>query len=316
MSLPPPARGARRDWSELPRHVVVELEGALGGEIVAAETQPGGFSPGVAARLILENGRRVFVKAVAHEPNPSSPDFHRREALIVGAMPATAPVPRLLWTLDEGAEGWVVLALEDVDGREPLQPWRADELERVLVAVDELRAVLTPSPVDAGSAGAALEAQINSWHLVAAEIPAALDEWSRRHLDKLVDLERGIADAVAGETLLHFDLRADNILLARDRVHFVDWPHASVGVPWLDGVAFAPSVAMQGGPDPETLLRRWPTAAEADPEAVTTAVASIAGFFTYRSLLPPPPGLPTLRSFQAAQGEVARRWLGERAGWR
>jgi hypothetical protein len=316
VSLPPPARGARRDWSELPRHVVVELEGALGGEIVAAETQPGGFSPGVAARLILENGRRAFVKAVAHEPNPTSPDFHRREARIVGAMPTTAPVPRLLWTLDEGAEGWVVLALEDVDGREPLQPWRPDELERVLVAVDELRAALTPSPVDAGSAAAALEAQINSWHLVAAEIPAALDEWSRHHLDKLVDLERGIANAVAGETLLHFDLRADNILLARDRVYFVDWPHASVGVPWLDGVAFAPSVAMQGGPDPETLLRRWPTAAEADPEAVTTAVASIAGFFTYRSLLPPPPGLPTLRSFQAAQGEIARRWLGERAGWR
>jgi hypothetical protein len=313
--LPPPARGARRDWSELPGHVVAALKSALGGEIVAAETQPGGFSPGVAARLVLEDGRGAFVKAVAHEPNPTSPDFHRREARIVGAMPAAAPVPRLLWTLDEGAEGWVVLAFEDVDGREPLQPWRPDELEHVLVGVDELCAVLTPSPVDAGSAGAALEAQINSWHLVAADSPVELDDWSRRHLDKLVDLERAIADAVAGETLLHFDLRADNILLARNRVYFVDWPHASVGAPWLDGVAFAPSVAMQGGPDPESLLRRWPTAAEADPQAITTAVASIAGFFTYRALLPPPPGLPTLRSFQAAQGAVARTWLAQRAGW-
>jgi hypothetical protein len=312
MSLPPPARGARRKWSELPRHVVAALERALGSRIVAAVSQPGGFSPGIAARITLEGGRRAFVKAVAHEPNPSSPDFHRREASIVAAMPDAAPVPRLLWTLDEGADGWVVLALEDVNGREPSQPWRPDELQRVLAGVENLVAVLTPSPVETTSAGAALESGINSWHLLVADPPAALDDWSRRHLERLAELERPIAESVAGDTLLHFDLRADNILLARDRVYFVDWPHASVGAAWLDCVAFAPSVAMQGGPEPEDLLRRWPAAAGADDSAVTTAVASVAGFFTYRSLLPPPPGLPTLRSFQAAQGEVARRWLAVR----
>jgi Ser/Thr protein kinase RdoA (MazF antagonist) len=34
-----------------------------------------------------------------------------------------------------------------------------------------------------------------------------------------------------------------------------------------------------------------------------------ADYFTERSLQPPPPGLPTVRQFQAAQGEVTRRWL-------
>lgn len=316
MSVPPPARGARRDWSELPRHVVSALEAALGGEIVAAETQPGGFSPGIAARVVLGGGERAFVKAVAHEPNPESPDFHRREARIIDALPAIAPAPRLRWTLDEGPEGWVVLALEDVDGREPSLPWRPDELDRVLAAVDQLHASLTPSPVDAGSAGAVLEENVNAWHLLAVNTPAGLDAWSRRHLEELVELERAVAGAVAGETLLHFDLRADNILLARDRVFFVDWPHATVGASWLDGVAFAPSVAMQGGPEPEALLRRWPSAVKADHQAVSCAVASVAGFFTYRALLPPPPGLPTLRPFQAAQGEVARQWLAQRLGWK
>ena len=316
MTLPPPARGARRDWSELPHQIVSALEGALGGEIVAAETQPGGFSPGVAARVVLAGGRRVFVKAVAHEPNRESPAFHRREARILGAMPAAAPAPRLLWSLDEGAEGWVVLALEDVEGREPSLPWRSDELDRVVAAVAELHAALTPSPADAGSAGAVLEERVNSWHLLAADTPGDVDDWSRRHLDELVELERVAAGAVAGETLLHFDLRADNILLARDRVYFVDWPHARVGASWLDAVAFAPSVAMQGGPQPEALLGGWPTANEADQHSVTAAVASVAGFFTYRALLPPPPGLPTLRSFQAAQGEVARQWLAQRTGWK
>jgi Phosphotransferase enzyme family len=315
VSLPPPARGVRRDWSELPRHIVRALEEALDGEVVSAETQPGGFSPGIASIVELHDGRRTFVKAVAHEPNPSSPVLHRREARVVGAMPAAAPVPRLLWSFDEGAEGWVVLALDAVDGHEPAQPWRANELERVLAGVNVLCDALTPAPLDLGSASAALIDGINSWHLLASDTPAELDDWSRRHLAQLVELERSAAAAVAGETLLHFDLRADNILLARDRVYFVDWPHARIGPPWLDCVAFAPSVVMQGGPQPEELLRRWPGAAEAEHDAVTAAVASVAGFFTHRALLPPPPGLPTLRSFQAAQGEVARRWLAERAGW-
>jgi hypothetical protein len=40
--------------------------------------------------------------------------------------------------------------------------------------------------------------------------------------------------------------------------------------------------------------------------------AAVAGFFTVCALEPPPPGLPTLRPFQAAQAEVARAWLAER----
>ncbi|WP_212648315.1 hypothetical protein [Deinococcus hopiensis] len=43
-------------------------------------------------------------------------------------------------------------------------------------------------------------------------------------------------------------------------------------------------------------------------------LASVAGYFTERALQPPP-GLPTVRAFQAAQGEIARAWLGRLTGW-
>src|SRR5438552_9903126 len=39
-----------------------------------------------------------------------------------------------------------------------------------------------------------------------------LDPWSRLHLDQLADLEATWADHAAGDTLLHADLRADNLL--------------------------------------------------------------------------------------------------------
>ena len=44
-------------------------------------------------------------------------------------------------------------------------------------------------------------------------------------------------------------------------------------------------------------------------EQVVPVVAAIAGYFAERGRLPDPPGLPTLRPFQRAQGEVANAWL-------
>jgi hypothetical protein len=110
-------------------------------------------------------------------------------------------------------------------------------------------------------------------------------------------------------------VRADNILLTDDRVWFVDWPHACVGAAWVDVVCFAPSVAMQGGPTPEEVIARHPACRTAEPAEITATVAALAGYFTHRALQPPPPGLPTVRAFQAAQGVVARRWLAQRTGW-
>ena len=119
-----------------------------------------------------------------------------------------------------------------------------------------------------------------------------------------------------GNTLLHFDMRADNILLTPEKVWFVDWPQACTGAAWVDVVFFAPSVTMQGGPPPEEVIASHPSVHSADPTAVTAVIAALAGYFTQRALQPPPPGLPTLRPFQAAHGRVARRWLAERTGWK
>jgi aminoglycoside phosphotransferase (APT) family kinase protein len=316
---PPPAEGVRLPWTAVPAHLRALAERQLGSAVGTATSQPTGFSPGVAARLQLADGRRVFAKAVGPEPNPGAPAIHRREAQVVAALPAAAPVPRLLWSYDDPDTGWVLLLFEEVAGHGPAQPWRADELERVLAALVELGAALTPAPLAPPAvkrAGEAFATQLCGWGLLLAEGQAArnrLDAWSARHLEALAALEAGAPAAVAGDTLLHFDVRADNLLLTPERVWFVDWPLACVGAPWVDVVFFAPSVAMQGGPPPEALIARHPAARAADPAALTAVVASVAGFFTQRALQPPPPGLPTVRAFQAAQGAVARAWLAQRA---
>ena len=152
-AAPPPAEGVRVHWDGLPSRIRAAIEGWLGSPVISAVTQPGGFSPGLAARLQAADGRRVFAKAVGPELNPDAPRFHRREGRIVAALPSSAPVPRLLWLYDEGsteaADGWVVLVFEDIEGRHPTLPWRLDELDRVLDALDALAVSLTPSPLPA-----------------------------------------------------------------------------------------------------------------------------------------------------------------------
>lgn len=81
-----------------------------------------------------------------------------------------------------------------------------------------------------------------------------LDPWSRTHLDQLAELEAVWAHHAAGDTLVHADIRADNLLMTERGVVVVDWPWACRGAAFADVVLFAPSVAMQGGPQPADLI--------------------------------------------------------------
>lgn len=225
-------------------------------------------------------------------------------------------MPRLRWTYDDG--DWVVLAFDDIDGRLPHTPWRADELQQVLDLLAVLGESLTPSPIDVEPAATQLAHLFGRWRVLAENEHdrAQLDpEWAAR-ADELAELESSWADAVTGDTLVHCDVRADNVLLTADGAYLVDWPWATRGARWVDLVAFLPSVAMQGGPDPESIWRAHPVRRGVDEEAVDVFIAALAGFFTHQALQPAPDGLPTVRAFQAAQGVTARAWLAQRRGWR
>jgi hypothetical protein len=285
----------------------------LGAQVVEAVTQPTGFSPGVAARLRLSDGRRVFLKAVSASANPDTPDIHRREARILAAMPPTAPIARLLWSYDD--QGWVALCLEDVGGRHPHEPWTEEDVSLVIAAATKMARELTPSPIDVDwTAAHAFATNINGWQVALHRCEHRLDEWSSRNLSRLAKLESRAQDAAAGSTLLNFDIRADNILISGERVCFVDWPWARTGAWWIDLLLMAPSVAMQGGPGPEDFLRRLDLR-EVAKDSIDAVICAMAGYFVVRALDPPPPGIPTVRAFQAAQGVVAVGWLRDRLGW-
>ncbi|MFF9494361.1 phosphotransferase [Streptomyces flaveolus] len=308
----PATAGARMDWWALPASVRRGIEASLGSPVENAVTQAGGFSPGVAARVRLVDGRRVFVKAAGPEPNPDTPDLHRAEARITAALPVTAPVPALLMALD----------LEDVDGKMPAQPWQPDELQRVLAATTELSVLLDPSPIEVATVADRFGEEFQGWRQLAAaftegvEDLAWLGSWAQRNLGRLADREAAWSTAAAGSALIHGDLRADNVLLTDDCVIFIDWPWAAVGASWFDIVLMGPSVIMQDTPDAMRFLDQHLCARAADPDDVTSVLIALTGYFLRQSMQTPPPGLPTVRGFQRAQGEAALDWVRERTRWR
>jgi Ser/Thr protein kinase RdoA (MazF antagonist) len=230
----------------------------------------------------------------------------RAEARITAALPAIAPTPRLLGSFDDGE--WVVLVLEDVDGRHPRTPWVEDELDATMAALRKLAETLTPSPVpDAPRAADILRADFGGWAKIAADPPADLDPWAAAHLDQLrAAADRGLAAIATGDTLTHCDIRADNLLVRADgEIIFVDWPAGAVGPDWLDTVLLAVNVIVHGGAG-DRLLR------DVDPRQATGVIAGLAGYFAYIGRLPPPPAIPTVRAFQRAQADALLPWLHDR----
>ncbi len=231
--------------------------------------------------------------------------MHRQEAVITAALPADAPAPKLIGTHDDG--DWIALVLTDVDGRHPSWDSPAD-VAAVRAALADLARALTPCPIEVRAARDLLEPDFTGWHRLRDDPPARLDPWVAGHLDELCrHAEHGL-DALAGDTLVHTDIRADNLLISDDgTVTVVDWPHGCRGPAWLDTLLLLVNIRLHGGHADLTAL-------DAGRDDLIGALAGLGGFFSDAARRPAPPGLPSLREFQQAQADVVVAWLRELSG--
>lgn len=302
---------SRIRWDQLPPEVRDGVEHILGEPVASTQSQPGGFSPGSADRVVLSSGRRAFVKAVSAGVNPSSMELHRREAAVTAALPAGVSAPKILGKYDDGT--WVALVLADVAGRHPQEPWQQSELARVLGTLADMGRLELPAEAPMPPYQESLEGAFRGWEKLLARPLADMPAWAGEHLGELAGLARAGLAALAGDALVHGDLRADNILLTADGTVFLDWPWAARGAPWVDALSVLLNVKTL---DPAANVDQWlaghPVFAGAAPEAVSAVLAGWAGYFLDMSRRPAPPGIPTLRAFQRKQADVLISWLEER----
>jgi len=248
----------------------------------------------VAIRNVAErdDGRTAFVKLGAEEPTST---FLRLEGRFYEAI--SAPFMPELLAYDETDPP--LLVLEDLSGGRWPPPWTDSSIEAVRMALGAVAA--TPPPGFVSRVEDDRESLVGGWATIERDpepflsLGACSPEWLETSLPAL---KRAAERApIEGDELLHLDVRSDNICLADRGAVLVDWNWACVGNPELDLAAWLPSLQLEGGPAPETIL----------PDAAGFA-ALLAGFFGARAGLPPPRTAPHVRPIQLAQLGVALPW--------
>jgi aminoglycoside phosphotransferase len=294
------AAGVRLPYEKMPVSVRDWVERALGSAVVSASTQQGGFSPGVAARLVTASGRRAFVKAVGTSLNPKTPELFRQEITAMQAIGPLPLAPQLYDVYDDG--DWVGMLFEDIDGRLPAHPWEQADAERVLDAVAELTDALDPSPwPDAPVIAVRSHDFLSRWNNV-LEDGLAVPSWMEGRVEEFAELaQTGLRALAEGKALAHYDLRADNIILTDDRVVFIDWAHPGLGPRWTD------RVILQAEMRASVVLPELP-----DDIGITGFITAVAGGLWWGAAQPAPPGLPTIRTWQRESALVHLGWVRDR----
>lgn len=310
-SSPLRAVGVRTDYSDIPAAVRDWVEQQLGSPVVATATQPGGMSPGCAARLRAADGSRAFLKAVGSEPNPQSPDLHRSEVRVLGSLPPVDYRAPLRAAYDDG--DWVAMILDDVEGRHP--NWSdVSDIAGVASAVERQTEELTPAP--AGLALTPAADMALRWRSTLREATpderTALPPWLARDLARVEELLDLLPQWLAGDTMCHWDIRNDNLLIRPDgSVVIVDWGQVRRGPVWADIAIFALEWAET--PRFDDILAASRFGASVDGDVLTALLLGVGVHLTIMATSPAPPGLPTMPEFRRREGarflEGARRRL-------
>ncbi|GAA1237896.1 phosphotransferase family protein [Oryzihumus leptocrescens] len=311
---------ARPQWDSLPSHVH-EAVGRLAGSAVqqASPAVTTGFTGAYAGRVRLRDGRDVFVKAAGL----ATPHVHgalEQEARVLAALPHGIPAPDLVGHGD--SEDWRLLLLGVIDGHLPGHPWTPAEVEAAHEACLRFAEAGTPAPasLDVGTMAEDLDdARIHSTAQALAEgtfaLPHGMPGWLLERGPALADVAGG-ASRLAGQSLVHGDLRPDNLLVdRRGSAWIVDWNWVVTGPAWLDFTGLLPLMAWQGV-DVDALMARSPLFTGSDPEEVDAFLAVIAVYMLSSLDAPPPPGCtPALRQHQHLMARAFLALLERRRGW-
>lgn len=304
----PHGRTAQRlAWPHLPRPVRAAVEERTGSPVVASRSCDGGFTPGLASVLTCEDGSRHFVKAASRAAQRQIAEAYSEEACKAHALPSGVPAARLRWALDGE---WVVLGFEYVDGRPPHRPWRLPELSACLDAVEDLAELLTPAPASVAAVSFAEEfaPMAGLWQ------PVREARGDPPWYAEAAALAASFAEAVDGDTVVHTDLRADNVLLTDAGAVFCDWNFCVRGAAWID-TALLLIEARGDGLDTDALLASRRLTTEVPPDHVDRLLALVTGYLWWSASRPVPSNSPYLRDHQLWEGDVAWEWLCERRGW-
>lgn len=228
------------------------VESALGKKAVAWRTPHTGLSGAHRFVVGFADGSGAFVKAAVDDETEG---WLRTEQRILREVKGDF-VPREVAGL-EGAKN-PALVTEDLSrahwptDHHPVH-WAPGHFDLLLETLKRLRAVEGPQWLPATSARSP-----SQWRSIEREADRFLalqicpESWFREALDGLIEAEESLS--LEGHSLVHNDVRSDNLCIIRDRVVLVDWSVARRGHPDHDLAAVVCTLPLEGGPDPVVVM--------------------------------------------------------------
>ncbi len=276
------------------RELVDRITRLAGGSPVAWVRRTGGYTPAERWVATLPDGSSVFIKMATTRLTAR---WLRQEVRIYESLNVRCVPNVLAW---EEHEERPLLVMQDLTYAHWPPPWTHRNVEAVLEALAEVAAAPVPGHLPAASD--TLLASGAHWGAVADDPADFLSlglcsvAWLERSLPTLLAAEARAP--VAGDALLHLDVRSDNLCFGdEDEAILIDWSHASRGAAKLDVAFLLPSLQFEGGPAPETVM-------PAEPEYA----AFVSGFFAGRAGQPVIPLAPFVRRVQREQLSTALPW--------
>ena len=291
----------RAAWAHTPEPVRTAVAEALGAPIIGHQDLHGGMSPGPAAGLRLADGRQVFVKAVSAEVRAHNHAMIRQEATVLDTLPASAPAPRRLATVECGP--WIALVTTWATG-ETAGRWTDASIAAVAQACRTAsghRAPVTLPPV------ALRIFDFDGWSRLLETGPG--DDWEAAHAGPAAEVVAGWKHWTAGDALVHRDIRLDNTAVdARaGSAVLLDWAYAAAGAPWIDLAQLAADVVATG----HTLGR--PAATDRAyrllrtlPSEASRFVVGLAGMWCIRAATIPDTVMPGIATWRRARSAALR----------
>lgn len=251
-----------------------------------------GYTAAVRGVVELCDGSRTFLKAASDEQTAHwLRDEHRMYAGLSGSF-----MPKLLGWQD--ADGVPLMLLEDLSAATWPPPWTSRMVSQVQEMLAEVQAAKPPAGLPTLES---MRGELCSWKGVAADPSNFLSlglcsrHWLEKSLPCLIAADERAT--LAGEQLLHFDVRSSNVCFRNGAPLLIDWNWACIGNGALELIHWLPNLRVDGGEVPEGITRQQPE-----------LVSMMTGYWAFRAGMPEPRPDSTLRKVQLAQLREVLPW--------
>lgn len=273
--------------------LLIRVEKIIGSKPVSWMSICKGYTQAERYVMQFENGTSAFVKVVTEKDTIK---WLRDEHRIYSILKAEY-IPQVLgWEDGE----FPLLILEDLSAGHWPPPWTSDQIQKVFDVLKKLKAVKIEGDF---RSLAHFKKEFTGWEKISKDPSGFLglglvsSEWLQKALPVLIKAESEVR--LEGDSLVHTDVRSDNVCFLGDKTYLVDWNWTVKGNPIFDVVAWLPSLYTEGGPTPWSFNIN-------EPELI----AGLAGYHAFSVYQPPSfNGAKAIRALQLKFLKVYIPWV-------